>query len=305
MSIAVSVIIPIYNKSEYIQRCARSLISQSFKNFEVLFVDDGSTDDSADLCEEIVKNDSRFRLIIQKNAGVAVARNFGIKAAQGKYLAFVDPDDTVDEDFLKELFEKAESEKAQITCCGYITKRNDITRDEFLPEKEDKKTILLNLVKEHPIYNNMCTKLYLREFIVNEGILVPDGIIIGEDALFNLRAYAAAERMTVVKKPLYYYHLYETSTMNTKNDKVNRLIFIEKRCELASSLDLMNETCEILAEQIYKSGGNVKKTLKKVKIDNKLLQIQINTGIYQLVKQTEHLIFRLKRKFITLIGRRK
>lgn len=303
MSVSVSVIIPVYNKSEYIERCAESLAKQNFSDFEVLFVDDGSTDSSAAICERIAEDDRRFHLIRQENAGVSAARNNGIRAASGKYLAFADPDDTVGEDFLSALFYEAQEQRAQITCGGYTVIWQDGHREEFVPEQEEKRDVILNLIKEHPIYNAMWNKLYLREFVTENRLFVPEKIIIGEDALFNLSAYTAAVRISFVKKPVYNYFIYEDSAMNTENNKENRLVFLEKRCEAARKLDLMNECCAILAGQIYESGGNVGKILGKVKIDNKLLQAEINTGLYPAVKKIEHVLFRLRRKYRKLTGR--
>lgn len=102
----ISIIIPIYNSDKYLLECLNSVINQSFLDFEVLCVNDGSTDRSKDICEQYVRKDKRFRLYNQENAGVSVARNLGIEQAQGEYLCFLDSDDVIAKDFLRNLFDR-------------------------------------------------------------------------------------------------------------------------------------------------------------------------------------------------------
>ena len=115
----VSVIIPVYNNEAYVQKCIDSIQKQSFEAFEAIIVNDGSTDNSRSIIKALIEKDERFHLINQENQGVAAARNLGIDLAKGKYLTFVDGDDYIGKDYLKDLYETAEAAQAQMVICGF------------------------------------------------------------------------------------------------------------------------------------------------------------------------------------------
>lgn len=124
MNVSVSVIIPIYNGEKYIPNMLKCLLNQSFQDYEVLLINDGSTDDSARLCNEAIKKDSRFRHIQKENGGVSTARNRGLQEAKGKYIAFVDVDDYLEKDYLYQLMTCAIKSQADIICSDYIEVSN-------------------------------------------------------------------------------------------------------------------------------------------------------------------------------------
>ena len=113
----ISIIVPVYNVQEYLPKCLDSIINQTYKNLEIILVDDGSTDNSGKLCDEYAERDKRIKIIHQKNSGQANARNKGIKESKGKYIAFVDSDDWIDEDFIETLEKYISNDN--IVCCGY------------------------------------------------------------------------------------------------------------------------------------------------------------------------------------------
>ena len=115
----VSIIIPVYNNEAYVQKCIDSVKKQSFEEFEAIIVNDGSTDNSRSIIEALIEKDERFHLINQENQGVAAARNRGIDQAKGKYLTFIDGDDYIGRDYLKNLYETAETAQAQMVICGF------------------------------------------------------------------------------------------------------------------------------------------------------------------------------------------
>lgn len=145
--IRVSVIVPIYKAENTIRRCVNSLLSQNFKGFEVILIDDGSPDECPSICDELADNDKRIRVIHQKNGGVALARQVGVDAARGEYTIHADPDDWVDQGMLSALFAKAKETNADMLICDYwentykgqrrITQKpaslnhNDVLRDLF------------------------------------------------------------------------------------------------------------------------------------------------------------------------------
>ena len=113
----LSIIVPIYNAELYLSHCIDSILKQTFTNFELLLINDGSTDNSGAICDEYAKRDKRIKIIRQKNSGQANARNKGIKESKGKYIAFVDSDDWIDEDFIETLEQYISNDN--IVCCGY------------------------------------------------------------------------------------------------------------------------------------------------------------------------------------------
>ena len=134
----ISIIIPIYNSDKYLLECLNSVINQSFLDFEVLCVNDGSTDRSKDICEQYVRKDKRFRLYNQENAGVSVARNLGIEQAQGEYLCFLDSDDVIAKDFLRNLFDRMQGCDASV--CDYSNDLRKLGKKEkhvLVYEKND------------------------------------------------------------------------------------------------------------------------------------------------------------------------
>lgn len=120
----ISIVVPVYNAKASLRKCLDSLAQQTYTDFEVLLINDGSTDKSPEICREYGERDSRFRLITQENAGPAAARNTGMELAAGKYVTFVDSDDYVEPDMLEALFHRAEESGADITVFGYYLEKN-------------------------------------------------------------------------------------------------------------------------------------------------------------------------------------
>ena len=126
MNNKISIIIPVYNVENYIERCIDSLISQSYINLEIILVDDGSTDKSGEICDRYAVVDNRIKVIHIKNSGRGEARNIGLSQANGQYIGFVDSDDWVEKDLYKYLIENIEETKADISICAYYECLDDI-----------------------------------------------------------------------------------------------------------------------------------------------------------------------------------
>lgn len=116
----ISVIVPVYNVEAYLHRCVQSIVKQTYRNLEILLVDDGSTDRSGQICDELGKTDTRLRVIHQENGGLSAARNRGIEEARGAYIAFVDSDDSVDADMYRTMLTKLQEQNADMAVCGYF-----------------------------------------------------------------------------------------------------------------------------------------------------------------------------------------
>lgn len=180
----ISVIIPVYNTAKYLMECLDSVIAQTLEDLEIICVNDGSTDLSLEILKEFARKDSRIKLINQNNRGVSAARNAGLKIATGKYVGFVDSDDTVDAEFFKKLFTAAEEYK-----CGLVFS-NSFNTD---PVEKDKKYNILEILQiilptyfQKDLYNCIWNKLYSNKIIKDNDLQFPLGLKLGEDAIFNL-----------------------------------------------------------------------------------------------------------------------
>ena len=117
--VLISVIIPIYNVAPYLEKCVHSVLNQSYKNLEIILVDDGSTDESGKICDDLERKDQRIRVIHKQNEGLGLTRNYGLKHAKGKYVLFTDSDDYVDISAIDKMVYSAEKEKAQLVIAGF------------------------------------------------------------------------------------------------------------------------------------------------------------------------------------------
>lgn len=135
----VTVVIPVYRVEEYLERCVNSVIKQTYKNIEIILVDDGSDDKCPSMCDEYVKKDNRVVVVHKKNGGLSDARNYGIEKAKGKYITFVDSDDYIDEDYVELLLNTLIDNNADISICAYVAKYDNGT---CLSQETNKKMIL-------------------------------------------------------------------------------------------------------------------------------------------------------------------
>ena len=144
--VQLSIIMPIYNTGKYLHKCIKSILSQTLTNFELILVDDGSVDESGQICDEYAAKDARIKVIHKKNEGVSIARNTGIEVAAGEYIGFIDSDDWIESDMYEKLYNLAKSKECDIVMCDTVTKYDDkpdeedtITRlpDDVLLNKKD------------------------------------------------------------------------------------------------------------------------------------------------------------------------
>ena len=209
----ISIIIPVYNVEKYIKRCLDSIVIQSYTNFEIILVNDGSTDNSLLICDDYCKMDSRIKIISIPNGGVSNARNIGIDTCIGELITFIDADDWVACDYLEALYSALINNQADISCCGYEI------RDE-IKKLGEKKLDLLTLNKEKALdcYSNSyitCVygKLYRKKIIAE--LRFDTNIYYSEDALFYTEACLKSKIITFINKTLYYYFINPKGAMHS------------------------------------------------------------------------------------------
>lgn len=221
----VSIIVPIYNVESYLGRCLDSLLSQSFREIEIIAVNDGSTDKSSEILKDYSERDNRIVSIEKENGGVSSARNTGLLQANGQYIGFVDPDDWIDKEMYEELYHSAIHEKADIVMCTYIREFGTHSKEKKfnMPQKvcykneEVKHEIMRRLVG--PIneeianpelldaWGTVWSKLYRADMIKENNINFTDLDIIGtnEDSLFNIHTFYYANTFVFLNQPYYHY----------------------------------------------------------------------------------------------------
>ena len=212
----ISIIVPVYNVGHYLARCIDSIIHQTFEDFEVLLIDDGSTDKSGNICDEYALKDQRIKVIHKVNGGVSTARNAGLKNASGEYISFVDADDSIHPRFLELLYQTITSYNADIAFCDYKTRNNTIISDDDSdkPRTEVKEIGHIDYMYDRN-HNNIFTKIYRSAILENHFF---DPLMkYGEDAVFIDSLVYSNRKIKIVKinLSLYYYYIRDDSAVHT------------------------------------------------------------------------------------------
>jgi len=211
--IKVSIIVPVYNTKEYINKCLDSLTKQTLKDIEIIIVNDGSTDDSQVIIDEYTKKDKRIKSFIKKNGGLGDARNYGIKKASGEYIGFVDSDDYVDLTMFEKLYNKAKKEDSDIVECDLYWVYPNESKLDIANYYDNKKDIMYN------IRVMVCNKIFKRDILSKNDILFPVGIRY-EDIVFTYKLLPYIKNISYVDEPFYYYIQRGSSLSNEQNAKV-------------------------------------------------------------------------------------
>lgn len=222
----VSIIVPVYNAEVFINRCVDSILNQTHKNIEAIFIDDGSKDNSLKILRKYSQDNKNIKVFNQKNAGPGIARNLGLKKATGDYITFVDSDDYIEKDYIKELLSKIKNN--DIIISGYkICDENMKLISEKLPTGEN--------IDHFKCLSTWC-KLYKRTLIVENDIIFPPRKI-GEDLLFTLKCYSCTSKITTLKKSGYVNIINKSSITHTISKK-NRADLFSLIKEIDNGIDL-------------------------------------------------------------------
>ena len=215
----VSIIIPVYNVENYIEKCLRSITKQRYPYFEAIVVNDGSTDDTLKICTKFASKDTRFHIVDKRNEGVSAARNLGLLRAQGMYICFVDGDDYLDENYLNVLTRYITSDKKiDLVCTDYFLE-TDKRITTYSPQMAapvllSNKEAIDRLNDKHLYQGYLWNKIFKREIISNNNITFDTRVKIWEDMLFCLKYLTHSNKIFYVRIPLYYYVKRKDSTIN-------------------------------------------------------------------------------------------
>ena len=224
----ISIIMPIYNAQDRLEKSIRSVLGQTYKKIELILINDGSVDDSLSICRAYEKNDPRIILIDSENSGPGAARNKGLARASGDYLCFVDADDWLKKNALKNLIFIALKEECDIVSSNHfrVDHKIRVSKNNYKTGIiEKKKGGNYDKFKTSSSFGYVWGKLYRTEFIKRNKIrFSEERKVFLEDTLFNLKAISYKPRYFVLNKPLYYYNVYEDSVSNRKEDITHRAI---------------------------------------------------------------------------------
>lgn len=315
----ISVIVPVYNKAKYLNRCIDSLVEQSFDHIEVILVDDGSIDNSFEICNAYAKSDARVRVIKKENGGASSARNVGIREARGRYLMFVDADDYVEKTACENLWERiTKDEDIDIILgnrCGHPT-NGEVYPMFHLSDSKGKllngQEYMLAEMKIHSMYFVVVAALYRKDFIVENQLFFKEGLYV-EDEDWVPRVFILAN--SVIDTGILVYHHCETPGSVTKTNKERHdrdcvslcydlYNFTKKYANKDLQIVLENRmfylyTESVFSSKLYKERGLVKKIFV-IKLSHgwknyfKAFCIFLNKSLYfELLK----FLRRLKRNF--------
>ncbi|MBR2735192.1 MAG: glycosyltransferase [Clostridia bacterium] len=246
--IKVSVIVPVYNTEKYLDECLESIENQTLREIEIICVNDGSKDGSQDVLERHARSDSRVKLINQENAGVAAARNHGLRAAKGDYVAFVDSDDVIVPWAYEKLYASAKKYRVNVVA-SELTKFEDGTDPDINSmEHDDSKVSFCRRRKyQNPFYDMvdntafMVTKIYRRSFLSENNIWFKEGVTHYEDGLFNFLVFARLREIVQDKNPFYCYRIDRPGSAVTEfNAKKVLKASTTVAKELVENFDLFN-----------------------------------------------------------------
>lgn len=224
----ITLIIPCYNMEKIVEKCISSIKNQSYTNFEAIFVDDGSIDNTESIIKENIKNDKRMHYVYKENGGLSSARNFGLERATGEYVCFIDSDDYIEKDYLKELYESLINNSSDISICYFNRVYDDKTKiNEIKPGFN-------NLIRFPAAWN----KLYKISLFKDNDIEFPVGKWYEDSGTFP-KLLMISNNVSIVKKPLYNYIQNDSSIMHTYDDRIYDIYdIIENIEDFAKKYDL-------------------------------------------------------------------
>lgn len=308
MKSKVSIIIPVYNAERYLSGCLDSIINQTYENLEIIVINDGSTDNSLDICNRYKKIDNRITVIDQKNNGVSKARNKGVLKATGKYVSFVDSDDSVDKNFILEMVNCIEKNKCELSVCNYKKNKKDNNETSEI-KLYSKDGAFFELINNNNFAGYIWNKLYLRD-LLNEISNEPFDckIHVCEDFLLNCKYISKCNKICYTDKKLYIYNvnnLSVTGNNNVLNQK--KLTIVDAYKKIIKIYEGVSyENVDYVLYNFLKVLLYIKYTAKKTNIDVNY-DLQINKNWKKLVKSqkvslSKKICLYLRIKFPILFG---
>lgn len=229
----VSIIVPVYQAEQYLEECVNSILQQTYKELEIILVDDGSTDQSAQICDAFSLKYDIVRVIHKANAGLTAAWKTGVLEAKGEYIGFVDSDDKIDSDMYERLYKEAKETKADIVCCGIRHVFEDHSHVDWEDQMQFPEEVYTKEKMKQEVYPcfindgsfmgrglqpNRVSKLIKRTLVFNNMNLCDNRVTVGEDYQFSFAMFLEAEKVAIIKDFLPYYYRINAASMTGRYD---------------------------------------------------------------------------------------
>lgn len=232
----ISVIIPVYNVEKYIRKCFECLLKQTYKDLQIIVINDGSMDNSINIINEYIDKFKCIEIINQENMGASIAKNNGLKYAKGEYTLYIDPDDFIDEKMIETMYKSAVRNNSDIVLCGYYlyyqsTEKKVKVEYELNSNKVYSNEKIIEMMLRHEIQGQLCNKLFKTKVLIENNFAMEKGRVI-EDIFPVFKVVCNVKRISYVDKILYYYRQHETSAIHTKNVKTMNDYYYAMTCIL-------------------------------------------------------------------------
>lgn len=255
MSILLSVIIPVYNVSEYIDRMVSSIVNQTYKNLEIIIIDDGSTDDTMQKCISWREKDDRIKIFFQENSGQSVARNLGLKKAKGTYIYFADSDDYIDANYFEHVLKRAKGDE-DLLVSSYVVERNEkvdyFNNDYKKVSNLDIRYIIDQVLMSDNAVSGFLFNKFFNKKKLNEDILFDENIFYSEDTLFLVRFLNKCNKVLLVDSPYYYHYLIRIGSTTISSFSTRKLSIIQANEKLLAEVSSIKSK-EIIQGRLNRS----------------------------------------------------
>ena len=298
----VSIIVPIYNTEQYLRKCIESILNQTYKNLEIILINDGSIDKSGLICDEYAYSDSRINVIHNVNSGVSAARNIGLDNASGKYITFVDSDDYIEKNYIETLVNAIEINNAELAICGIKEIKGNNIKNRVVRGR------LTGIFFEdyYSIIDFLCvpfSKIFLREIIEKYAIRFNTELQYAEDEIFNIGYYQYVTNYAFTERALYVYN-HRLGTLSDKEKLRNKKQFYNYLKKLSIQKNIFDKLPikkkeQIIGEQIIRAIRDFSDTDNYKEFKNEVFSIK--KYLYKTIKynsvQKVIFILLLKLKF--------
>lgn len=285
----ISIIVPVYKVELYLEKCVNSIINQTYKNLEIILVDDGSPDNCGAMCEELAKVDNRIKVIHKENGGLSSARNAGIDIATGEYVAFIDSDDWIESDFVEVLEKLLTENDADFSVCGMITDYgNAIVKNHinyYKAFKADKKEIFNQIIINPDFYGYACNKLFKKDIICN--LRFDETLMSCEDLDFCVRLAAKCNSAVYTNEKFYHYMQHSASMTGETGYSPRKLSVLKAYENILPYYEKYNpENLSIIRKNYLKIAINIKGRM----LHNKVKDTEIANRIQKVINENLKLV---------------
>lgn len=240
----ITIVIPVYNVEKYLSKCLKSVVEQTYKNIEIILINDGSTDHSLDICKKYLENDKRILLYTKQNGGLSDARNYGIERATGEYILFLDSDDFIERDTCEKISAYLKNNKEIEILCGCALKITGEKKEVIYRKSTENKVIsgkdyLKKQFKESEMFMATWLNIYKNSFLKEKQLKFVKGLL-HEDEEFTPRAFLVAEKVLGVDL-IFYNYLIRENSITTQKDKTKNA---EHMVQICKNLDTLYDSIE-------------------------------------------------------------